>query len=44
LREASVERAMEQMSDTDAIYRRNLETLRRLGADGWQALWKDKAG
>ncbi|QRP62529.1 DUF1415 domain-containing protein [Rhodanobacter sp. FDAARGOS 1247] len=43
LREASVERAMEQMSDTDAIYRRNQETLRRLGADGWQALWDDKA-
>jgi hypothetical protein len=43
LRETSVERAMEQMSDTDAIYRRNLETLRRLGADGWQALWENKA-
>jgi hypothetical protein len=43
LRETSVERAMEQMSDTDAIYRRNQETLRRLGVDGWQALWDDKA-
>ncbi|HEY8587187.1 MAG TPA: DUF1415 domain-containing protein [Rhodanobacter sp.] len=43
LRESSVERAMEQMSDTDAIYRRNIETLERLGVDGWQALWRDIA-
>lgn len=42
LREASVERAMEQISDTDAIYRRNIDTLQRLGAEGWQALWRDK--
>ncbi|HZX69285.1 MAG TPA: DUF1415 domain-containing protein [Rhodanobacter sp.] len=39
LREASVERAMEQISDTDAIYRHNIETLQRLGPDGWRALW-----
>ena len=44
LREASVERAMEQMSDTDAIYRRNIETLRQLGVEGWQDLWRDEAG
>ena len=43
LREASVERAMEQMSDTDAIYRRNIETLQQLGHAGWQALWRDEA-
>src|SRR6185312_6525056 len=36
LREASVERAMEAMSDTDEIYRRNIDTLRRLGFAGWQ--------
>ena len=42
LRESSVERAMQQMSDTDAIYRRNIETLQRLGHDGWQALWRDE--
>ena len=39
LREASVERAMEAMSDTDAIYRRNIDSLQRLGLAGWQALW-----
>ncbi|MEO8747427.1 MAG: DUF1415 domain-containing protein [Rhodanobacter sp.] len=43
LREASVERAMEQMSDTDAIYRRNIVTLQRLGDEGWQALWRSEA-
>ncbi len=34
---------MEQMSDTDAIYRRNIETLQRLGHEGWNALWCDEA-
>jgi uncharacterized protein len=43
LRESSVERAMEQMSDTDAIYRRNIGTLQRLGHEGWQKLWRDDA-
>lgn len=43
LREASIERAMDSMSDTDSIYRRNMETLRRLGPEGWQALWRDDA-
>lgn len=43
LRESSIERAMDVMSDTDSIYRRNIDTLQRLGLDGWQALWHDKA-
>lgn len=42
LREASVERAVEAMADTDEIYRRNLDTLRRLGHPGWQALWPER--
>jgi len=41
LREASVEHAVESVADTDDIYRRNIETLRRLGADGWHSLWRD---
>ena len=41
LREASVERAMESMTDTDSIYRHNIETLQRLGKDGWAKLWED---
>lgn len=44
LREASVERAAEAMTDPDEIYRRNIETLRKLGSDGWQALWRDDPG
>lgn len=38
LRESSVERAMETMPDTDAIYENNLATLERLGLSGWLAL------
>ncbi len=38
LREASVERAAEAMTDPDEIYRRNIETLRKLGSAGWRAL------
>jgi len=41
LREASVERAVEAMSDTGEIYRRNQDTLQRLGHSGWQALWDE---
>jgi hypothetical protein len=41
LREASVERAAGAMSDPDEIYRRNLDTLRKLGPDGWRALKLD---
>ena len=41
LRESSIERAVELMPDTDAIYRRNIETLRALGHEGWRALWDE---
>jgi hypothetical protein len=41
LRESSIERAVETMVDTDEIYRRNIDTLRRLGVDGWRALMRD---
>jgi hypothetical protein len=37
LREASIDRAIEAVEDTDEIYRRNIETLRTLGWDGWAA-------
>ncbi len=42
LREASVERAMNSMTDTESIYRHNIETLRRLGHAGWNKLWDDE--
>jgi hypothetical protein len=41
LREASVERAVEAVGDSEEIYRRNIRTLRALGHAGWQRLWRD---
>jgi hypothetical protein len=41
LREASVERAVAAVGDTEEIYRRNIRTLRALGHAGWQRLWYD---
>ena len=38
LRESSVERAVAAHPDTDRIYRDNIETLRRLGHEGWAKL------
>jgi hypothetical protein len=39
LREASVERAVAAIPDPAAIFERNIETLRRLGIDGWQRMF-----
>jgi hypothetical protein len=39
LREASVDRAVAAFPDAAAIYQRNIETLRRLGHEGWRRLW-----
>ena len=38
LREASVERAVAAFPDAATIYERNVETLRKLGAEGWRRL------
>ncbi len=38
LREASVERAVDAVPDTEAIVEANMRTLRALGKDGWEAL------
>lgn len=38
LRESSVERAVDAHPDTERIYRDNIETLRRLGREGWDRL------
>ncbi len=40
LRETSIERAVDSITDPDAIYRRNVDTLRTLGWDGWARLWR----
>jgi uncharacterized protein len=41
LREASVARAMTHFPGIDEIGPRNIETLRRLGHEGWRQLWID---
>jgi len=38
LREASVERAVETFPDAAGIYEKNIETMRRLGIEGWRRL------
>lgn len=40
LRESSIDRAVQAFPDAGDIYERNIDTLRRLGWDGWRALWK----
>ena len=43
LRESSVERAVTTFPDTTTIYRKNIETLRLLGHEGWRRLWLEEA-
>lgn len=38
LREDSIARAVDAFPDAASIYERNIETLRRIGTDGWNAL------
>jgi hypothetical protein len=38
LREASIDRAVAAFPDASAIYGRNIETMRRLGPEGWERL------
>ena len=38
LRESSVEEAVASFPDTDRIYKANVETLRKLGLEGWRRL------
>ncbi|MCY7369614.1 MAG: DUF1415 domain-containing protein [Polaromonas sp.] len=38
LREDSVERAVAAFPDADAIFERNIQTLQRLGLEGWETL------
>ena len=41
LRESSIERAVDAMKDSEEIYRRNMQTLNRLGWEGWKQLWHE---
>lgn len=39
LRESSIERAVDSFPDAADIYETNMETLRKLGREGWAKLW-----
>lgn len=41
LRQSSIDRAVAAFPDAADIYERNIETLRRLGHEGWRRLWLD---
>jgi hypothetical protein len=43
LREASIDRAVAAFPDAADIFERNIETLRRLGHEGWRRLWLAEA-
>lgn len=40
LRESSIEKAVDSMENTDAIYEENIAALEKLGKEGWEKLWK----
>ena len=40
LREESVDKAAAAFPDADRIYEANIEALRKLGPEGWKALWR----
>jgi len=41
IRESSIDRAVAAFPEAEAIFERNIETLERLGLDGWQRLFPD---
>lgn len=42
LRENSVDQAVAAFPEADKIFDKNIETMRKLGHDGWDDLWQDK--
>ncbi|MCP5269352.1 MAG: DUF1415 domain-containing protein [Zoogloeaceae bacterium] len=42
LREASIDRAVAAFPDAAEIFDRNIDTLNRLGHEGWRRLWLDE--
>ncbi|HEY6094021.1 MAG TPA: DUF1415 domain-containing protein [Gallionellaceae bacterium] len=43
LREASVDQAVAAFPEAEKIFEKNIETMRKLGHDGWDRLWRDPA-
>lgn len=44
LREESIDRAVEAFPQAEAIYEKNIETMQRLGLEGWRRLMAQPAG
>ncbi len=44
LREASIDRAVQAFPDASEIYERNMETMHKLGMDGWKRLMSQREG
>ena len=44
LREESIDRAVAAFPDAADIFERNIDTMQRLGHDGWRRLWLDEPG
>jgi hypothetical protein len=42
LREASIDRAVAAFPEADAIYEKNMQTLRELGLAGWKKLMESR--
>lgn len=40
LRESSIARAVAAFPDASAIFEKNIETMHRIGANGWNSLWR----
>ncbi|MDQ5902961.1 MAG: uncharacterized protein QG672_548 [Pseudomonadota bacterium] len=43
LREASIDRAVAAFPDAADIFEKNIETLNRIGHEGWRRLWLDES-
>lgn len=43
LREASVDKAVAAFPEADQIFEKNIETMKKLGHEGWDKLWQDQA-
>jgi len=42
IRESSIDRAVAAFPDAAEIFERNIETLRRMGHEGWRQLWREE--
>jgi uncharacterized protein len=43
LREASVDKAVAAFPEADLIFEKNIETMKKMGHEGWNKLWADQA-